>query len=308
MGDASVPAPTLRQRASYGWRVMQRASGVLRSRWRPLAKAGRAAVAFNTMFDTTTLGALDRERAELERFDLYLFDAMNTPRLRGQIVFEYGTLLRAIEEWSGVRVLDIGTGRSTLPRWMSAAGAEATTFDLASPVEKASGGFQDRVDALVARRPRILRAVSGSMRALPFAAASFDLVTSLSVVEHLDADLPARTYVPYDDQQRRLGAVLDEMIRVTRSGGHIYVTSECCDYTRATSDNWRGAYYYDEGPPLSGAWPVEDVRRLFYDSLTDRGLTLVGGCAFSPDDIAREHRWTWRGPYFSGFSVLARRP
>ena len=103
------------------------------------------------------------------------------------------------------------------------------------------------------------------MRDLPFADNSFDLVTSLSVVEHLDTDLPARTFVPYDEQQRRLARVLDEMIRVTKPGGHLYVTSECCDFSRATTDRWKPAYYYDDGPALSGAWPVEDVPRLFYD-------------------------------------------
>src|SRR5262249_19421711 len=157
--------------------------------------------------------------------------------------------------WAGLRVLDIGTGRSTLPRWMSAAGAAVVTFDLASPVETTSSGFQERVDAIVARRPRILRAVSGSMRALPFASASFGLSTSRSVVEHRDTDLPGRPYVPYAEQRRRLAEVLDEMIRVARRGGCLYITSECCDYTRAASDAWRDAYYYDDGPPLSGAWP-----------------------------------------------------
>ena len=102
------------------------------------------------------------------------------------------------------------------------------------------------------------------MRCLPFADASFDLVTSLSVVEHLDTNLPERTFVPYQEQQRRLAEVLDEMIRVAKPGGSIYVTSDCCDYDRATTDNWRGAYYYEEGPALSAAWPVADVPCLFY--------------------------------------------
>jgi SAM-dependent methyltransferase len=145
------------------------------------------------------------------------------------------------------------------------------------------------------------------MRALPFAEASWDLVTSMSVVEHLDTDLPARTYVPYEEQQRRLAEVLDEMIRVTRPGGHLYVTSECCDYERATTDAWRAAYYYDDGPALSAAWPVNDVTRLFYDYVAERGCTLTGGLQFNPDDIADKRRWTSRGPYFSGFSLLARK-
>ncbi len=55
------------------------------------------------------------------------------------------------------------------------------------------------------------------MRCLPFADASFELVTSLSVVEHLDTNLPDRVFVPYPEQQRRLSEVIEEMIRVTAS-------------------------------------------------------------------------------------------
>jgi SAM-dependent methyltransferase len=303
-----MPQPNLMARAAYGWRVLEKASGVLRARLRAGAAApARAAVPFNGMFSRSVLPALQAERSTLECFDLYLFDVMNAARLRGQIVFEYGTLLRAIDSWRDLSVLDIGTGRSTFPRWMSRAGAVVTTFDLGTPVEQGAGGFQQRVDAFVRRKPERLQAVVGSMRCLPFADASTDLLTSLSVVEHLDTNLPERTYVPYDEQQRRLGVVLDEMIRVARPGGSIYLTSECCDYERATTDNWRGAYYYDDGPALSAAWPVRDVLRLFYEYVVDRGCTLVGGLQFNPDGIADANCWTSRGPYFSGFSLLARK-
>ena len=299
---------TLGARASYGWTVLGRASGVLRARLRGrVAEPARVPVPFNAMFDRALVAALEAERAALERFDLYLFDVMNAPRLRGQIVFEYGTLIRATSSWRGVRVLDIGTGRSTFPRWMSRAGADVTTFDLARPAEQGAGGFHERVDQVVRKSPGVLHRVCGSMRALPFAGASMDLVTSLSVVEHLDTDLPARRFVPYEEQQRRLREVLDEMIRVTRPGGSLYVTSECCDYERATTDNWRGAYYYDEGPPLSAAWPVDDVPRLFYDYVAQRGCTLTGGVQFNPADLADPRHWTSRGPYFGGFSMLARK-
>jgi SAM-dependent methyltransferase len=232
---------------------------------------------------------------------------MNSPRLHGQIVFEYGTLLRAIERWRGLRVLDIGTGRSTFPNWMSREGAIVTTFDLSKPAEAGWGGFQERVNDVVGRRPGEVRAVAGSMGCLPFADASFDLLTSLSVVEHLDTDLPGRTFVPYEEQRRRLARVIDEMIRVAKPGGCIYITSECCDFERATADAWKPAYYYDEGPALSGAWPVQDVPRLFYDYVAARGCALAGGVQFAVSNIAREDHWSWRGPYFSGFSLLARK-
>lgn len=303
MSKASLTA-----RASYVSQVLGRASGVLLARMRrPIHERSRHPVPFNAMFDNSVLPALDAERSALERFDLYLFDVMNSPRLRGQIVFEYGTLMRAIGAWHGLHVVDVGTGRSTFPGWMSRAGAIVTTFDLGRPAEQPAGGFLARVDRVVRKSPGVLRAVVGSMRALPFADGSVDLVTSLSVVEHLDTDLPARSYVPYDEQRRRLAKVLDEMIRVARPGGMLYLTSECCDYQRAAADNWRGAYYYDEGPALSAAWPVGDVPRLFYDYVARRGCTLVGGVEFDPADIADSGRWTWRGPYFSGFTLLARK-
>ena len=305
----TMAKPTAMERLSYGWRVLGLASGVLSARARPAPRVADTNTTrhFNLMFNAALPPALERERSELERFDLYLYDVMNSLRLEGQIVFEYGTLLAAIERWPGRRVLDIGTGRSTFPTWMSTEGAVVTTLELSSPAERTWGGFQERVNGIVGRRGGAMREVTGSMRGLPFADASFDLVTSLSVVEHLDTDLPERTFVPYEEQQRRLGQVLGEMIRVTTPGGCIYITSECCDFERATTDGWKPAYYYDEGPALSGAWPVQDVPRLFYDYVAARGCTLVGGVQFAASNIARNEYWTWRGPYFSGFSLLARK-
>jgi len=300
-----------RARLRHGLGVLGRASGVVSARarnWaRPPLTVASQPTACNAMFSRRRALDLAPERQSLESEDLYLFDAMRSPRLHGQIVFEYGTLLRASRSWAGLAVLDIGTGRSTFPRWMVRRGASAVTLELSQPVEVPAPGFHARVDRLIRLDDAQPLGVFGSMRTLPFADSRFDVVTSISVLEHLDTDLPRRTYVPYDQQTGRLGEAIDEMVRVAKPGGLVYITSECCDYGRATVDHWRGAYYYDEGPPLSAAWPVADVRALFYDRLVARGCELVGGLQFDAADIADPDRWTFRGPYFSGFCVLARK-
>jgi SAM-dependent methyltransferase len=303
-----VPPPSLRQRIDYGRRVMSLALGVVKARMtRDGAAVGAPPVPYNAMFRRGLLQPLERHRRALEAFDLYLFDIMNSVRLRGEKVFEYGTLLDGIRDWHGLRILDVGTGRSTLPQWMTHQGARVISLDLPAPAEDRWGGFQERVNGLVARRAGTIAGLAGSMRRLPCGDERFDLVTSLSVVEHLDTNLPDRAYVPYAEQCRRLAEVLDEAIRVTAPGGHIYLTSECCDFDRATSDAWRPAYYYLNGPPLSGAWPVQDVPALFYDFVAERGCTLVGGVQFDPAAIADPDSWSFRGSYFSGFSMLARK-
>jgi 2-polyprenyl-3-methyl-5-hydroxy-6-metoxy-1,4-benzoquinol methylase len=262
----------------------------------------------NGMFSREAVALLEAEKARLETFDLGLFSALNDPRLIGQITFEYGTLVSAVPSWRGLRVLDIGTGRSTLPCWMAAQGASVVTFEHPEPVEVPGGGALARLNgAWLRRHRRRLGQVAGNMLELPFADEVFDIVTCLSVIEHLDTELPSRVYLPYPEQRRRAARVLDEMARVARAGALLYLTSECCDYTRATADAWRDSYYYRKGPPLSGAWPVRDVPEIFYDHLAKAGCTFPGGVSFEPDalDGSGRHQ-TFRGPYFSAFSVLAR--
>ena len=158
----------------------------------PLAPA----VPFNAMFShARCLPALQAERSPLERFDLYLFDVMNAPRLRGQIVFEYGTLLRAIDRWKGLSVLDVGTGRSTFPRWMSREGAVGHHVrSVGKPAEQSWRRLSRTGERRASRlRPRsCIRRSSARCAGCRSPIASFDLVTSLSVVEHLDTDLPER--------------------------------------------------------------------------------------------------------------------
>ena len=187
-----VPPASLRQRVRYGRRVVGLALGVLKARIEPIGASGVTTLPCNVMFSRDLVETLEPQRRALEAFDLYLFDIMNSVRLRGEKVFEYGVLLGAIRDWNGLRVLDVGTGRSTLPQWMTHQGAWILSLDLPAPAEDRWGGFQERVNGFVARRAGAIAGVAGSMRQLPCGDGQFDLVTSLSVVEHLDTNLPDR--------------------------------------------------------------------------------------------------------------------
>lgn len=266
---------------------------------------------WNRMFYRGCEKDLAREKAALETFDMWMLQRLNDPRLHGQIVFEYGILLNALTEWNGLKILDIGSGASSLPHWMVSRGAHATALEMEDPWE-ARGvvrGIVEPLNQAILKPTRSgITLKTGSMFDIDAPDNSFDLVSSISVVEHVDTKYPERTWNPYDEQKRLLAITLDEMIRVTRPGGLVYVTTECADYSRVVSDAWRQYYYFKDGPEFSSLWPVEDVIPLFYDYVQDRGCDLVGPLLFNPADLNGNPDFeTYRGPFISSFTLLARK-
>jgi SAM-dependent methyltransferase len=300
---------SLATRAAYGTRLARLAAGVLAHRVVPRSGAGqRRAERWNGFFDRRLLSRLEAARRELGRFDASMFGVLNDKRLDGQLVFEYGTLVDWVQSWRGLRVLDVGTGRSTLPRWMTQQGARVVALDFPTPVERNAGGWLRRVDRWLAGPAVETPFVGASMLALPFRNDTFDLVTCLSVVEHLDTDVATRRFVPPEEQERRLDQTLRELVRVTRPGGHTYITTECCDYRRALTDAWRSAYYFEgDGPPISSAWPTDRLRALFPERLAQLGCVLEGPADFDAERIKDPGTWTHRGEFFSAISLLARK-
>ena len=308
----AMSRPTLSARASYGFTVLGRASGVLMARLHR-ARSGHVSAPpcrSTAMFDTAVAaGARTRASGARAIRSLPVRCHERAAAARPDRVRVRHAPPRD-RSWKALRVVDVGTGRSTFPGWMSRAGASVTTV---RPGQAGGTGLpavsSNASIRWSGRMPRRAAAVvCGSMRSLPFADGSVDLVTSLSVVEHLDTDLPARTYVPYDEQQRRLAEVLDEMIRVTRPGGSFYLTSECCDY-EPRDHRQLARRVLLRGRAARCRRPGRSTMCRDCSTTTWRSAAARSSAACSSTRMTSRmpRRWTSRGPYFSGFSLLARK-
>jgi 2-polyprenyl-3-methyl-5-hydroxy-6-metoxy-1,4-benzoquinol methylase len=122
-------------------------------------------------------------------------------------------------DWRGLRVLDLGSEQSPFPWWLAAKGAHVTLIETRrdwigqwDAVRTALGGV--KVDWQIVDSCR-----------LPFADESFDVVTSLSVIEHQDDKVLAAF----------------EVGRVLKPGGRFGISFDICEPTRGmTFPEWNG--------------------------------------------------------------------
>ena len=83
----------------------------------------------------------------------------------------------------------------------------------------------------------------------------FDLVTSLSVIEHVDTASQTAPMCPTSSKSR-LQKTLREMIRVTRPGRTYLSDFRLLRFYSCHCKMLGDAhYYYREGPAFSSAWP-----------------------------------------------------
>jgi 2-polyprenyl-3-methyl-5-hydroxy-6-metoxy-1,4-benzoquinol methylase len=164
-------------------------------------------------------------------------------------MLEYAAIVQRLAADAPAAVLDWGCGLGQVSDLLQRAGLNVTSFDYR----------EDGPDAVqpLPRYPNVRAYLSSDPRALPYADASFDAVLSCGVLEHvLDPD-----------------ASLDEVARVLRPGGRLYVyklpnRTSYLEWIARRLGRRLGMYYHGAEPndrlyTVAGAREI--VRRHGYD-------------------------------------------
>lgn len=130
--------------------------------------------------------------------------------------FEYATALKWLALQRGMQVLDVGTGRScfSLYLWYRY-GVDVTCIDLDKTVATAQAAYINRLGK---RNKPDARYVFnfGDVTNLNFENDGFDRIICISVIEHIKRDTRA----------------VEEMLRVLKRGGYLYMTTAYADFFR----------------------------------------------------------------------------
>lgn len=206
------------------------------------------------------------------------------------------------------RALDVGAGDSVFSSFLASAGivGAVTALDLPEAFEDLSSATESLESALGVER------MAGSMLDIPCPDESFDLVTCISAIEHLDGHAAAHRrdpvgnpQLPYDLYLEKARTALREMARVLRQGGLLYLTTDAYVPRLQESDAW---VKYDTKGVIWSAFRLEDVQPVFLDTLEGEGVSLVGELRLDERSLTLDERHsTFRGRYFTSFSLTARK-
>lgn len=252
-------------------------------------------------FNSRDLGKLWGYIQRMMYADAYLLRRLSERRLEGLRSWEYGQLLGLIQNQAASRdwlVLDVGPGTSTFPAFLSSYVNGVITIDYPNPLEPPSPGH------LQLWRQSAVVCTQGTMLHLPFRSGTFDLVTCISTIEHLD-DPGTGEQRPYRQFIDLTQAGLREMLRMIRLGGYLYLTTDTYVPELQTTDNWSKKR---PGQTIWSAYRIQDIGPIFLDTIVDEGFEIVGGCDYDPTLVIRDpSRSIYRGRYFTTFCIYARR-
>lgn len=163
---------------------------------------------------------------------------------------------RALASAGGRRVLDVGAGEGALCRKLLDLGCDVSACDLYPEIFKLASIDCRRVDA------------DGD---LPFETASFDLVTCIEVVEHLES-------------HRRLFA---EVSRVLRPQGRIVFTTPNILSLKSRMTFLLTGYFYSHGPLEPSE--LNPIRQHITPFTLDRYRWVLWRCGLEIEDVGVDH-------------------
>ena len=257
---------------------------------------GSAITGHNTFIDKREIALLKGEIEGIMGFDSYLRERLSDGSIEGLKGWEYGKLVDFIRDFEGLKVLDVGPGDSTFSLFLAGKGAHVVTIDYPQPMAPGIQSYRRRcLDNGVG-------VGSGTMLHLPYKDGSFDLVICVSTIEHLDTT-PDWKPIPYDIFISHTKRALQEMTRVVKYGGRLYLTTDAYEPELQKTDNWSlGAIY--EG--IGAAYSIYDIEDVFVDTLKKAGMGFINGYDYSPSlVIDHPERCNYRGRFFTTFCILA---
>lgn len=251
----------------------------------------------NTFFDKEQLLKSQPNIDRMYAFDREFQDFIDQKEINGLRKWEHCTLLEAFRgDFSGKRVLDVGCGRSLFSAYLTTLGAHVVTLDLPVPLQEQ--------ETAINRRNRFgVSHYNGSMLDIPFETGSFDLVLSISAIEHLHEEpsnpLQSRNYGEFVNDTIM---AVKEMARVVTPGGYLFITSDLFDPTRQKTDNWRPA------AGVTCAYQFGDFKKIFIETQRAAGFYFDRPFSYDFDSIGSDPgRATYRGRYFTTFTCLMRK-
>lgn len=233
----------------------------------------------NKMYDLDDFPILRKTSYRLGKVDPVWFPRLFEPTTLGIRTWEYGLLLDGTT-FRKKTVLDVGSGNSRLPLYLSKLGALVTMLDMENPLEPT-----------VIKRDKNLKFVLGDMTKLRFSDNKFDRVICISAIEHVDMKLGG--FYSEDDYIKRALQSIKEMIRVTKVGGMFYLTTDFYLPEQKT-DNWVGSV-----DQIRGAFPWRVVD-LFVKEIEKSGVKLAGDLDIDEKTLrSSKKRANYRGRLFT---------
>jgi SAM-dependent methyltransferase len=227
----------------------------------------------NKIFDRQDIRHLKNNVKKLGKFHSGWFQRIFEPETYGIRAWEYGILLSILSDKcvENLKILDIGTGPSLLPEYLANLKAEVISLD----IKEISKPWSKLVNYP-------FKFIKADMCQMPFKDNQFDLVISISAIEHLDDWTKTKT-------------ALKEMFRVTKNNGKIYLTTDFY-LPRQKTDNWNQS---DGKPKEAYSW---DKLSKFVEILKVDGFNVNE----SKKLILSSPRFSnYRGRYFTTVNLWA---